>query len=226
MPIVANWNHGKGRSHQWLVDHIDYPHDYCLIWPFSLTRGYGALSHMGRRGYAHRFMCELAHGAPPTPLHEAAHSCGRGDEGCVNPRHLSWKTKTENQLDCRKHGTQAKSRYGRQGKLSPDQVAEIRTSDARQCDLARKFGVHETTISNIRTGRTRTAEQRFFTVDEIRLIRSTPWQVKTARQMAAEFNVSAATIGRIRQGASYRWIEPESADPRLQADVGQTGSRS
>lgn len=146
---------GKGKSYQWLVDHIDYPHDYCLIWPFSMTRGYGALSYLGRRGYAHRFMCELAKGDQPTPGHEAAHSCGRGDEGCVNPRHLSWKTKTQNALDCRQHGTQAKHHGGRYGKLTVEQVTEIRASDMKQCELAKLYGVHDTTISNIKTGRSR-----------------------------------------------------------------------
>jgi len=152
---MASPPRGKGKAYQWLVDHVGYPHDYCLIWPFSLTRGYGALSYLGQRHYAHRFMCKLAKGAPPTPEHEASHSCGRGDEGCINPNHLFWKTKTENALDCRKHGTQAKHHGGRAGKLTPEQVAEIRSSAEKQCDLARLFGVHETTISNIKTGRTR-----------------------------------------------------------------------
>lgn len=50
-------------------------------------------------------MCQKAHGDPPSPKHDAAHSCGRGHEGCVNPNHLSWKTKKQNQADRITHGT-------------------------------------------------------------------------------------------------------------------------
>jgi hypothetical protein len=153
--MSAPKNKGQGRAHKWLLDHVAYPHDYCLIWPFSRTRGYGHFRHLGGQlQYAHRYMCELVNGPAPEG-HEAAHSCGRGDDGCINPGHLSWKTKTDNALDCADHGTQAKHRTGRQGKLTTSQVAEIRTSGLKGCELAKLFGVHETTISNIRTGRSR-----------------------------------------------------------------------
>jgi hypothetical protein len=179
---------GKGRAYQWLLDHVAYPHDYCLIWPFSLTRGYGAFGHMGQRGYAHRVMCRLVHGDPPTTLHEAAHSCGRGDEGCVNPNHLSWKTKSANQMDCRKHGTQAKSCHGPFGKLTAQQVAVIRASDKPQCDIARQFGVHETTISNIRTGRTwtKTRDRPQWTEEDIQKLRNGIAQKTSIRILGAE----------------------------------------
>lgn len=85
---------GEGKTIKWLRAHTDYSHDWCLIWPFvSKLHGYGQFGYLGKNYYAHRFMCELAHGPAPSPLHEAAHSCGRGHEGCVNPQHLSWKTK-------------------------------------------------------------------------------------------------------------------------------------
>jgi HNH endonuclease len=145
---------GKSATRQWLMDNVEHRGDNCLTWPFSCARGYGHFKYLGKFRYAHRYMCELAHGDAPEG-HEAAHSCGRGDQGCVNPRHLSWKTKSDNQRDCRMHGTQAKHRTSRYGKLTAGQVIEIRTSGEKQCDLAKQFGVHETTISNIRTGRTR-----------------------------------------------------------------------
>lgn len=146
---------GKSASRQWLVDRVGYQGDECLIWPFSLTRGYGSFRCDRKKHYAHRFMCELANGPPPTPQHEAAHSCGNGDQACVHPKHLLWKTKTQNALDCRKHGTHAKHRGSRFGKLTVDEVSQIRASGMLGRELAKLFGVHETTISNIRTGRTR-----------------------------------------------------------------------
>lgn len=129
-------NRGSGKTIQWIQDHLSYPHDdWCLIWPFSRTRGYGQFGYLGKGYYAHRYMCELVHGAAPSPEHQAAHSCGNGVEGCVNPKHLSWKTQSENQLDCRQHGTQAKSYDGISGRLSAEQAHQIR----RQ--LSNCFGV-------------------------------------------------------------------------------------
>lgn len=145
---------GKGEAHKFLVDHVNHQGEACLIWPFSLTRGYGALSHLGRRGYAHRFMCELAHGEPPSDVHEAAHSCG--NNSCVNPRHLSWKTPAENMLDCREHGTHIRSRYGNTGKITAVEAAEIRALRGVKTlwEIAGQFGVSESTVSNIWVGRT------------------------------------------------------------------------
>lgn len=152
-PAAAGWNKGKGRARQWLEDHIDYPHDYCLVWPFSNARGYGEFTHLGVGYYAHRFMCELVHGSPPTPEHQAAHSCGNGAKACVNPRHISWKTPSENQLDKREHGTACVKTY--RYKLTRDQVLEIRSLKGymTQDELAEKFGVGRQNIGAILTGR-------------------------------------------------------------------------
>src|SRR5215471_14726746 len=96
---------------EWIQERVGHAGDDCLQWPFSRSSsGYGILFHEGKVVYAHRTMCELANGKPPTPKHHASHSCGRGHLGCVNPRHLEWKTAAENQQDRRKHGTW--SRYG------------------------------------------------------------------------------------------------------------------
>jgi hypothetical protein len=45
-----------------------------------------------------RIMCEWRNGPPPTPLHEAGHVCPRGENHrCVNPFHLVWMTRIENE---------------------------------------------------------------------------------------------------------------------------------
>jgi hypothetical protein len=45
-----------------------------------------------------RIMCEWRHGAPPSPLHEAGHTCPTGENHrCVNPFHLEWMTRVENE---------------------------------------------------------------------------------------------------------------------------------
>lgn len=58
---------GEGRAYQWLLDHQEHDGDYCLIWPFYRNpNGYGMLGYNGDNHWAHRFMCELANGPPPT----------------------------------------------------------------------------------------------------------------------------------------------------------------
>jgi hypothetical protein len=147
---------------EWLEAHKDYQHDWCLIWPFATLHGYGQLGPGGKKLYAHRVMCELVKGPPPTDKHQAAHECGNGDQGCVNPRHLSWKTLSENQLDCRRHGTHVKNPHGNHGRLSHEKAARIRSLKGveLQKDVAEAFGVSESTISDIWTGRTWTAPHK------------------------------------------------------------------
>lgn len=136
---------GKGKGIVWLREHAAYEGDDCLIWPFFRLQpgGYGSFGFNGRLYYAHRMMCEMVHGAPPTPEHHAAHSCGRGHDGCVNPNHLSWKTASENLLDKRGHGTVIVNSHGNMGGLTPEQVAEIRRLKGQmsQTKIAERFGV-------------------------------------------------------------------------------------
>lgn len=46
-----------------------------------------------------RIMCEWRNGPPPSRAHEAGHICPDGENHrCVNPRHLVWMTRSENEL--------------------------------------------------------------------------------------------------------------------------------
>lgn len=128
----------------WLLGHVSHTGDACVPWPFSHdTKGYPQVSGNGVKK-ANRVMCELAHGEPPTPKHQAAHSCG--NRGCINPRHLSWKTQSENEADKRIHGTLNPNNWGSKGKLTPDQIEQIRTSRLSNVELAAAFGVNRGTI--------------------------------------------------------------------------------
>lgn len=151
----------KQTSREWLHAHVNYNGPDCLIWPFSRQpTGYGAFSDRstGEREthYAHRYMCELVNGAPPDPIYEAAHSCGRGNDGCVDPRHLSWKTISENARDCRAHGTEKRNRWGWKGKMTRRQVDEIWSLKSRetQAVIAAKMNVSPSTVRDIFLGRT------------------------------------------------------------------------
>lgn len=152
-PGTWNAKRGEGEGRKWLLDHADYDKPYCLIWPFSRTRGYGHFSFEGELMYAHRYMCELVKGPPPSPEHHAAHSCNRGEDGCVNPTHLDWKTPSQNQLDKRVSGTA--SRSGGRYKLTPDDVAKIRALKGRETQdaMARMFGVSRRNIGAVLSGK-------------------------------------------------------------------------
>lgn len=136
---------GEGEAFRWLRDRVDYSGDDCLIWPFAILKhvGRGYLGYNGKSYYAHRLMCILVHGEPPTPKHQAAHSCGNGHKGCVNPRHLQWQTHSENQRDRRKHGTHVTTRYGSRSPLTVAQVREIRSVRGIEPQLATaaRFGI-------------------------------------------------------------------------------------
>lgn len=141
---------------RWLDDHATHDGDDCLKWPFGVNdTGRGAAAINGKAMSAPRAMCLLAHGEPPTPQHEAAHSCGKGHEGCVNPRHLSWKTTSENRMDMAAHGTLPRGEAVNTAKLTKDQVREIRRIGSRmdRKDIAGMFGVAPCTIWEIQTRR-------------------------------------------------------------------------
>lgn len=126
--------------------------DDCLLWPFSLnSAGYAVMRLDGRQVYVHRRLCEEAHGAPPTPTHETAHSCGNGHNGCVAKAHLRWASSAENHLDMVYHGRSTRGRKNSQCKLSEGAVRRIRhlQSTLTQEEIARLEGISQSTVSLI-----------------------------------------------------------------------------
>lgn len=129
----------------------------CLIWPFSrFKNGYGQVSINGNPEYAHRVVCSAAHGPSPSPLHEAAHKCGNGSGGCINPGHLRWATKSRNEQDKLDHGTSNRGERCGAAKLTASDVVTIRSllgAESRET-IARRFGVSRAAIRAIAVGRT------------------------------------------------------------------------
>ncbi len=90
----------EGAGIAFLESLIGIGRDDCVVWPYSRNpQGYGQTYYSSEVMGAHRVMCILAHGEPPSPKHQAAHSCGNGRNGCVNPAHLRWATPKENIAD-------------------------------------------------------------------------------------------------------------------------------
>jgi len=141
----------ENRTREWLLAHRDYPHeDWCLIWPFFReTRvGRGKCRFNEKGGWAHRFMCELVHGPAPEDRPQAVHSCGKGHEGCVNPRHLSWGTNSQNQYQRYADGSGPSNTKGSKGQFTPEQIETIRSQwgEFTQTKLAEMYGVSLGTI--------------------------------------------------------------------------------
>lgn len=196
---------------RWIRNNFEFPYDdRCLIWPWC-RKGGGYAEISAQHLSVHRLMCEHKNGPAPSSSHHAAHSCGRGHDGCVNPQHLNWRTPAENQLE----------RYEHQGCLNPrfkldwDTVEKIRalkgerTADA----VGSMFNITDANVRMIWAGKTWAKKYSFrvFTPEEVRLVRSTPWKLKSAKQWAAELGATRSQIDRIRDGSSYRYVESVDA---------------
>jgi hypothetical protein len=140
-----------GSAAAWLHQHINYQGSECLIWPFGKPEGYGKIWISGKLQIVSRLMCEYRHGPPPTQKHQAAHSCGNGHLACVNPRHLRWATRKENEGDKIIHGTHNRGERHGQSKLTESIVLEIRAiKGLSQQAIASRYGVSRFAIGRIK----------------------------------------------------------------------------
>jgi hypothetical protein len=147
----------KSKNLRWIDDLLrSTVSNDCIEWPFSKRgSGYGQIVWKYKRTTSHRVICELAHGAPTTPEHQAAHSCG--NRSCCNPRHLSWKTPIDNIHDKIEHGTQLMGDDIHCSKLKSRDVSAIKKmigNGARLKGIATAYGVSIATISDIKCSRT------------------------------------------------------------------------
>lgn len=147
----------RGEAQRFYEDVVlKYEGEECLIWPYGKAHGYGRIQRDRRVGTVSRLVCIDVHGEPPTSLHEAAHSCGRGSAGCVAKSHLSWKTRAENQADRLLHGTHNRGERQGAAKLTESDVEKIRALTGRQFQsvTAKAFGVTQQTISRVQRNAT------------------------------------------------------------------------
>jgi hypothetical protein len=146
---------GEAQKYFWGVV-LSHQSAECLFWPFGRNEnGYGMISHEGRNWIASRLACQLVNGQPPTPDHEAAHSCGKGHLGCVNPHHVDWKTHIENMADALVHGTMGPGEKAPAAKLTDPQVREIIALKGQmlQREIAARFGIRQSQVSMIHRGK-------------------------------------------------------------------------
>lgn len=134
---------------------LNFEGDDCLSWPFANAgNGYGRVLYEGKTWYPHRLLCFLVHGAPPEHF-DASHSCGNGSEGCVNPRHLIWKSRRDNLADKLKHGTHNRGSQHYAAKLTKNDVLYIRSEGlvVSNSKLANLFNVTPSAIAEVKNRR-------------------------------------------------------------------------
>lgn len=106
----------------------------------------------GKRSfYIHDLVCTAFHGPRPAGQ-EVAHEDGDGLHN--TPDNLSWKTRSENHADKKRHGTQPLGEKMLGAKLSDNKVREIRATGGSPTKLARAYDVSENAIRQVLGGKT------------------------------------------------------------------------
>ena len=144
----------EGQPLAWLKAHVNYSGKECLLWPFARDNYvYARIRLNNRNSHAHSWMCERTHGPRPNRNHVCAHSCGRGNDGCLNPRHLRWATKSQNQLDRRAHATDPRGEGHPLVRLDSSSVLTIYwrawAGELHQ-NIANQFGIDRKYVSKIK----------------------------------------------------------------------------
>lgn len=142
----------NGAGRRFVEASTAHTSDECLIWPFPHS-GYPEVKVNGKRIRAHRYMCLLVHGEPPEGKPEAAHSCGNGHLGCVNPNHIRWLSPSENQLERKLHGTSNHGERNGRRKIDAETALQIRNDRRSIKAIAEEFGLSRGNIWLIKTGR-------------------------------------------------------------------------
>lgn len=145
-----------GSLLKWMQSNSSYGGAACLRWPFAYdTDGYAKMRFQGQQMRAHRVMCIIAHGSPPNSTVQAAHNCGKGHEGCLNPNHLRWAEPIDNHADKQLHGTVMRGSLNGKAKITESDAKAILSlrGTLTQPEIAKQFGVSRATVCSIHNGR-------------------------------------------------------------------------
>lgn len=145
----------RGETNAFFDFALQYEGSDCLIWPYARdAAGYAQINFEGRVRYVHRDVCIKKNGGPEDGM-VAAHSCGKGHLGCVNPNHVRWATRKENAHDMIDHGTKAFGEKTTGAKISNQQAIEIKSLKGKmtQGEIARIYGLTRQAIGDIHKGR-------------------------------------------------------------------------
>lgn len=130
----------------------------CWIWTGTTNQyGYGIVLVDKKSKRAHRVSYEIHKGEIPSDM-VVMHSCDT--PACVNPDHLSIGTKLDNNRDCKEKRRNAFGERNGHAKVTDEQIDLIRTLPFTQVQLAQMFGITQSQISRIISGKRRSQEKR------------------------------------------------------------------
>ena len=137
----------RGSHPKWLFDVLKIDSDECIFWPFPWHPNARPSARIdGRYQVCSRWICKQVHGAPPTPKHEAAHSCGNGHLGCLNPKLLRWATRTENQIERCKHG---RANFRKHSEQIAYEIKKRLADNEKQISISRSLNVPYSLVNAI-----------------------------------------------------------------------------
>lgn len=132
--------------------HIPVTESGCWIWIGAKTgNGYGVIWVKGEYVASHRVSYEMFNGSIPA-RHLVCHTCDT--PLCVNPDHLFIGSHADNMADRNRKLRQAHGERNFGSKLKNNDVLAIRNSSKDNKVLAAKYGVHFSTIYEIKTNKT------------------------------------------------------------------------
>ena len=145
----------RGKTVEFFEEAKKFNGKECMIWPYAKdANGYAQINYGGKVRYVHREVCIFIYGEPEDGV-VAAHSCGRGNMGCINPSHLRWATFKENYEDSVLHKTAVRGERVGNSKLKKEDIKKIKQmrKTRTQQNVANVFSVSRTAISDIENGR-------------------------------------------------------------------------
>ena len=151
IPKVKQARKGEGIA---FLKSLPLDSNECISWPYGKgMNGYGVVTFEGKSTSASR-ACAIIHwGKPPSDDMQAAHSCGNGHKGCVNPKHLRWATPLENTQEKHQHGTSPVGSRHPSAIITESDVVEIRRlwGQVHPAELSRKYGIRPTQVRAVAT---------------------------------------------------------------------------
>lgn len=138
--------------------HVDSSRGAGFCWPWigqRTDRGYGVVERGSKRrgdrmrARAHRVAWHLTNGPIPDEL-DVLHRCD--NPPCCNPAHLFIGTDADNSADMVEKGRQLAGARNPRAKITPVEVAAIRSSPLSQTALAHLYGLGQSQVGRIRRG--------------------------------------------------------------------------
>ena len=151
-PMDKPLGHNRILLHDFLGNALQSNMDECIEWPFGRDRqNYGAVQRNGKVLKAHRLVAGICFMRELKSWEVVRHTCD--NPPCCNPKHLRVGTQTDNIKDMFSKGRNTSG----MAKLNRQSVKDIKRRYAlgeRQASIAKDYGVHRSSISNVCRGKT------------------------------------------------------------------------